>query len=623
MNKFNKFKNIFSLGEISPNLYHRFDLPQYEAGLAKLKNGFARTEGTITNCPELDLLQNFNIQGSVGLKWFKYNVDDRVPKKCIMLLVTTNQFRFFDVSENNIFTLRKDFSASYSAEDVSKLSIIQIENYIMVCCLGKKPNMIKIDELDLTKSVVVDYWESIIDFPMKSLKTEFIATPTTWACASWHKNPNASDVTIKITPNVKIFSDAFLGRLKDGQISLFGNLFRITNTAISGNNVTFTMSAIEGEGLIPPTDKYDEATDKRVDVWETFDVKKISYMESIFSNNSYPALCSYYQGRLVFANIQNNPDFICFSMTGDYFKFSGSTKNQDSGFSLAVPSDDRTIIKKLISWNSLLVVSDNGIWSTPIMQSITPTNSFMSRQLIPSISSIQDNFTISNGAMYYVNSFNNKIFTLLYNYDSKMYTAEEISTFSNHLLKNGVHSISRMQYEGNDYIMCDVGDYFAMCTLDREQQVTSWNRYYSGGKYNIINIENDSLFISFENNNIRSFLPSYTRFKNDMEIELLPPILGAENRYLTEIPYIVKKGYTYSNVIISIIGEYDLDVNGDKKKIPFGTTDFSVPTNISFDVVQAMKFFNKTKPLNVKNNSDKKVEISAIYYFIESEEEEI
>lgn len=623
MNKFSKFKNIFSLGEISPNLYHRFDLPQYEAGLAKLKNGYARTEGTITNCPELDLLQDFNIQNTVGLKWFKYNVDDRIPKKCIMLLVTTEKFKFFDVGENNIFTLTKEFDVNYSTDNISNLSIVQIENYIMVCCLGKKPNMIKIVENDTSKSVLVDYWEAIVDPPIKSLKTEFIANPSNWVCASWHKNPYGSDITIKVTPDKKIFDTSFLNRLKEGQISLFGNLLRITSVKEEGNNVTFVCTAIEGEGLLPPTNKYNEATDKYEDVWENFDVKKISYMESIFSNNCYPALCSYYQGRLVFANIENNPDFICFSVNGDYFKFSGSTKNQDSGFSLAVPSDDRTIIKKLISWNSLLIVSDNGIWSTPIMQSITPTNSFMSRQLIPSISSIQDNFTISNGAMYYVNYFNNKIYTLLYNYDSKMYTAEEVSTFSNHLLKDGVKSINRLQYEGNDYIMCDVGDFFAMCTIDREQKVTSWNRYYSDGNFSLVNVENDTLFISFDNNNIKSYLPSYVRFKSDMEIELLPPILGAENRYLTELPYIAKKGYNYANVCVSVIGEYDLELNGDNKKIPFGTTDFSTPINISFDIVSAKKFFNIVEPLNVKNKSDKKVEISAIYYYVESEEEEI
>ncbi|MGL5051594.1 MAG: hypothetical protein ACRC6E_13350, partial [Fusobacteriaceae bacterium] len=76
--------------------------------------------------------------------------------------------------------------------------------------------------------------------------------------------------------------------------------------------------------------------------------------------------------------------------------------------------------------------------------------------------------------------------------------------------------------------------------------------------------------------------------------------------------------YNYSNVRVATLGEYDLEVSGDKKSIGFGV-DIEKPSLLMFDMVMA----NKENSLTVKNFSDKRVEISAIYYTVNFEKEVI
>ncbi|MGL4671189.1 hypothetical protein, partial [Cetobacterium sp.] len=159
MDKVAKIKNVFSLGEISPDLYHRYDLAQYDFGLAFLKNGIAKVGGTIVSSPEIVFRQSFSNNGS-GKRWFKYNNDDTINKKCVMVLITTTMFTFFTVDENYIFAKVKEIGANYTEAELDILSITQIENTILVCCKGKKPQMIKLNESDFNNIVLVDYWEA-------------------------------------------------------------------------------------------------------------------------------------------------------------------------------------------------------------------------------------------------------------------------------------------------------------------------------------------------------------------------------------------------------------------------------------------------------------------------------
>ena len=46
----------FTGGELSPSLYARNDLSKYEVGLKTLKNGFVRTEGSVSNRSGLEFI---------------------------------------------------------------------------------------------------------------------------------------------------------------------------------------------------------------------------------------------------------------------------------------------------------------------------------------------------------------------------------------------------------------------------------------------------------------------------------------------------------------------------------------------------------------------------------------
>ena len=434
-------KNISSLGEISPKLYHRTDLENYSNGLKTARNVICNVEGTITNAPKLVLDKSLVISGLPTdgiIEAFKYSIVEQQDgyDGVIVLFATLKAYVLKLINTSPItITVEKEITTTYTTAEIKQLSISQIENNVLICIGGKMPSMIRIDEDDLTASGVVDYWTKILNPPVKPVDTDYVSGFTGFEDSmSWKAVSNYVEFkTIKLN----MLESAFVSTLDKGNIQIYGGTYRIDNITLASGYYTFKTTLLAEGALSAKT------------TVENLNSKDVRFSEDLFGGNRYPSIGGVYQSRIFFADIEGNTNSIVFSKTLEFFDFSTGLNDND-GIVIFVPSPQHETIRQVVTYNSILILTDNAIWSSSINTILTPKTSQLFQQIgMPPSNGI---FVTFEGTIYYVNSFGNKIFRIDYDLDSQNYVAHEISLFARHLFEYGIQDIGVIKYQGYDYI---------------------------------------------------------------------------------------------------------------------------------------------------------------------------
>jgi len=94
------------------------------------------------------------------------------------------------------------------------------------------------------------------------------------------------------------------------------------------------------------------------------------------TTRGYPQVCSSYQSRALFANSKSLPNGFWASVTNDYSDFSDLSKDDDDAISRYPTSDNMNYIKFIVPYRSVTVHTNTGIYSSPLsdISAITPSN---------------------------------------------------------------------------------------------------------------------------------------------------------------------------------------------------------------------------------------------------------
>jgi hypothetical protein len=272
-------------------------------------------------------------------------------------------------------------------------------------------------------------------------------------------------------------------------------------------------------------------------------------------------------------------------------------------------------------------MTDNAIWSSSINTILTPKTSQLFQQIgMPPSNGI---FVTFEGTIYYANSFGNKIFRIDYDLDSQNYVAHEISLFARHLFERGIQDLGVIKYKGDDYIASNTIlavesiDEFGestfndtettnICNNNIEQGVIAWSRYEMLNKMERVEFLEQTLFFNIETN-LEVYKLSDTVFRDDMVVELLPPT--PNDNLKSDLPFITKQ-FTVKQIYLSIIGDYDVLINGGEVFLGFGQNPL-LPSNVRAIRVIA----GNSRPIQITNKNNAKTEILAIYYDLETNTE--
>jgi hypothetical protein len=202
-------------------------------------------------------------------------------------------------------------------------------------------------------------------------------------------------------------------------------------------------------------------------------------------DQGYPALCTYYQDRLVFANTPGQPQTEWASKTGDYHNFGTSSPTVASdAIRQTLNARQINAILEMVPMDQLVSLTASSSWASPKRKEAwTPTTigydpqSFDGAAFIRSILTGDSALFVQNGAT--------KIRELSFQDGGDKFRGDELTILARHLFEDG-NTIVDMDYakepHGILWIVRSDGALIGLTYL-KEQQVVGWHRHETDGYF--------------------------------------------------------------------------------------------------------------------------------------------
>lgn len=206
-----------------------------------------------------------------------------------------------------------------------------------------------------------------------------------------------------------------------------------------------------------------------------------AYQMGAFSDTTgYPATVAFYEQRLVFANTQEEPQTVFFSVAGDFENFTPGVEATDA-LTYTIGSNQVNVIRYLNSSRSLLIGTSGGEFavSSGTIEPITPTNAQLKKQSSYGSADIQP-LTVANVTLF-VQRAQRKIRELVYDFDSDSYFAPDMTILAEHITESGIKEIAYQQEPDSIvWAVLNNGRFVGM-TYRREEKVIAWHEHLLGG----------------------------------------------------------------------------------------------------------------------------------------------
>lgn len=544
----------FKFGEVLPNFCYRIDTDIPSRALLYLKNGIP-SSGGITNFPALEKIATINIPNIQALRVFKYKMNKKNTSLTGLLFMFTDD-KLHILRQDNFIKLHS-LESNYSIEEINnKLSITQFENSLIICCENKKPYMVRVNEIDLTFTVV-DYWENITNPPVKGVSSEYTHIGEDKTVFEWFKR--GTKIIFKSTIG-KVYNSDFIKGLIKGRISIYGGEFYIDKIEDIENNQIFTTTQMIAPEIETPEENA-PADDKKLNVLD------IRFSENLFKDNGYPAVCCYYAGRIIFGNVAGNPSAIVSSRVNDSLNFRSSLEDND-GFTTFIPDNELNTVKALIPHKSLLAMTDKGVYSTLLNTVLTPKESMFFQMPTPTPKATTGTYIKHQGALYYVDTSDriNKFDDIG---EDNTYKSHEISIYSQHLTK-GVKKIYATEFLTNNFLGVDTGENSNVFIHNSQTDVSAWTRTNrKSGLIEYTEIDNKLNHFIVTDSSIEVFTYSNTEVE-PLEMKVPYAIINLGPQLIP----IFNTKTTVGRLIINCFGNADFIVNEKRiKEQPFNSKD--------------------------------------------------
>ncbi|MBL4837754.1 MAG: hypothetical protein JKY34_09265 [Kordiimonadaceae bacterium] len=198
----------------------------------------------------------------------------------------------------------------------------------------------------------------------------------------------------------------------------------------------------------------------------------------------WPAHTSFYKERLAFAATDTEPTGVWMSVSQDFTSFTQSTPLLTSdALSLEILSKEVNGIQWLVEDEELICGTSQAvrrIGKTANSEAFGPENVEQKRTTSIGANSVQP---VSVGStVLYLGRFGKKLLELVYSFDVNGYISQDVSAFSNHLLKEGIAGATYQEYPDSILWMYDTAGDMVGFTYEREQKIFGFHRHTFGGK---------------------------------------------------------------------------------------------------------------------------------------------
>jgi hypothetical protein len=455
-------QTTFQAGEIDPLAAGRFDIKNYYAGAASLRNvrsllagGVRRRPGTryVTTLPDLNArLEDFTFKDS----------------QAYLLVFLAGRLQVYLTDG----TLAQDTAglAWTTTAQLAQMTIAQRGDTILVCHK---------------------------DFPMQEIRR---TGPTTFTIAAYvflsslagdqRYQPyyKFADPAVTVTPSattgaiVLTFSAAVCDALDVNTIFRVGKKEVLITSLVDSSHLNATVR----QTLAGTTATQD---------WD----------EAIFSpRRGYPRSACFHENRLVIGGSRDFPAGLWLSQSGGYYNFDLGTNKDNEGIWTAVGAEATAEIRNVVSFRNLLVFTDEGEFNIPtsIDKPITPTNVIIRQQTPYGSASVRPQ--PYDGAVMFVQKTGLAIREAVYDDLEKSYTGYSISSLASHLIKTPVDMAvldGTADYPENYlFVVMSDGSMAVLFSNRAEQQIgwMPWDTPGGNGKFRNAAVVLDLAFFAVE-----------------------------------------------------------------------------------------------------------------------------
>jgi hypothetical protein len=201
----------------------------------------------------------------------------------------------------------------------------------------------------------------------------------------------------------------------------------------------------------------------------------------------WPRACGVYQNRVVFGGTFTFPNGVWLSGVDDYANFNDTDATEDAGPIAFYPSDgSMSFIRAITSAKTLMIHTNTGTYSSAVGTEtpITPRNFTLTQQNNDGISDIIPVFT--DNQIMYVDKSGNNVKNMVFDLVQGIFTLDNISVASNHLVTHpyDMDSFSQPARTDGNFVlfMNNDGSVANLLTL-RAQEIAGWSRYTTTQTY--------------------------------------------------------------------------------------------------------------------------------------------
>ena len=459
----------FASGELAPSLYARVDLAKYQTGLKLCRNFIVMPYGGIKNRPGTVFLAATKSNGPARLIPFEFNDEQTYVLEFGHLymrvykdggIVESSPGVPYEIAtpytEGQLFSLNYTQSADvmtivHPAHPPRQLSRLGHSNWTLAMISFvpgiNPPTGLVASGLtggDGAKSTFRYVITSVsdADVPEESLPSD----PVSWEC--FDNKPGAN---INWTANG---SADYYNVYKDNNGSgIFGFIGRADGTSFTDNNILPTKTDT------PPTGK-----------------------NPFNGPGTFPGAVGYYQQRLCFAGSDVGPQTLWMSKTGNFNNFGYATPiKDDDSITLTIASRQVHRFRHLVQLQELLGLTTGGEWVFRGADTGMTPKTVQARIQSYNGSSKIPPIVVNNSAIY-IQSRNNVVSSLAYNFEADGFAGDDLTKFSPHFFRGHQLVDWTFQQVPDRLVWAVRDDGVLLCmTFLPEEQLIAWHQHVTDG----------------------------------------------------------------------------------------------------------------------------------------------
>lgn len=478
----------FTAGELDPLIAARIDIDQYSAGAEQLRNVVVVPQG--------------GVMRRAGLKYIAAKAGSQVGVTRLLPFEFAIDEAYVFVMQDDVIEIYRDdeleqtLDHDYTTQQIQELYFCQSADTMILLHADVPPQKILRDTTEPLGSQFSIAELAIDNIPFYDFKDADSPSPVdeqqriTFG-GGWQTGEEFRLVLDGLrTPRIIYSSDSAILRSR-----IEGALRDLANTSAAGITVDDETDGLDPEGKFLVTfggaDGGKDWPDIQPRLSETatggITVAEVivggTTSEIVWSaTRGYPACGVFHEDRLWLAGSRSRPATLWASVTGRHFDFDLGDGIDDDAIEVTLGGQHVQTIYHLAHGRTLEVYTESGEWYTADAP-ITPANvAFVKqsdvgsrrRQLIPQA---------VDGVSIFVDRVGKGVFQFVYTYSEDAYNAEEISTISQHLIRDPISLAVNRENRGNYVYVVNSDGTMAVLSLHRSQQVAAWSLFSTEGLF--------------------------------------------------------------------------------------------------------------------------------------------